>query len=203
MTSASSSPVQPCCWVNGCQRTWRSSSASCRVSMGAEARDHRGRIQLVAAVVGAASLGAEIAAARLLAPYFGASTIVWANTIATVLVALSAGYWLGGRLADRNPTFEGLCLLVLGAAALLAAVPFAAGPFLRTSVDALDSISAGAFVGSLVGVLVLVAAPVLLLGTVAPYALRLSVRSIEESGTVAGRLYAISTVGSLAGVFLS
>jgi spermidine synthase len=154
-------------------------------------------------VVGAASLGAEIAAARLLAPYFGASTIVWANTIATVLVALSAGYWLGGRLADRNPTFEGLSRLVLGAAALLAVVPFAAGPFLRTSVDALDSISAGAFVGSLIGVLVLVAAPVLLLGTVAPYALRLSVRSIEESGTVAGRLYAISTVGSLAGVFLS
>jgi spermidine synthase len=160
-------------------------------------------LELVVFVVGASSLGAEIAAARLLAPYFGASTIVWANTIATVLVALSAGYWLGGRLADRNPTFEGLSRLVLGAAALLAVVPFAAGPFLRTSVDALDSISAGAFVGSLVGVLVLVAAPVLLLGTVAPYALRLSVRSIEESGTVAGRLYAISTVGSLAGVFLS
>jgi spermidine synthase len=163
----------------------------------------RPRLELVVFVVGAASLGAEIAAARLLAPYFGASTIVWANTIATVLVALSAGYWLGGRLADRNPTFEGLSRLVLGAAALLAAVPFAAGPFLRTSVDALDSISAGAFVGSLIGVLVLVAAPILLLGTVAPYALRLSVRRIEESGTVAGRLYAISTVGSLVGVFLS
>ena len=50
-------------------------------------------------VVGAASLGVEIAAARLLAPYFGASTIVWANTIGIVLVALSAGYWFGGRVA--------------------------------------------------------------------------------------------------------
>ena len=66
------------------------------------------RIQLVAAVVGAASLGAEIAAARLLAPWFGASTVMWANTIATVLVALSAGYWVGGRLADRDPTLAGL-----------------------------------------------------------------------------------------------
>ena len=83
------------------------------------------------------------------------------------------------------------------AAVLLAVVPFVARPFLRVSVDALDEISAGAFVGSLIGVLVLVAVPVLLLGTVAPYAIRLSVRAVEESGSVAGRLYAISTVGSL------
>jgi spermidine synthase len=161
------------------------------------------RIQLLAAVVGSASLGAEIAAARLLAPWFGASTVIWANTIATVLVALSAGYWVGGRLADRDPTLAGLSKVVLGAAALLAIVPFIAGPFLRVSVEALDSVEAGAFAGSLLAVLLLVAAPVLLLGAVAPYAVRLSVRTVEEAGRVAGRLYAISTLGSLVGVFLS
>jgi spermidine synthase len=161
------------------------------------------RIQLVAAVVGAASLGAEIAAARLLAPWFGASTVIWANTIATVLVALSVGYWIGGRLADREPTLAGLSKVVLGAAALLALVPFVAGPFLRVSVEALDQVEAGAFAGSLFAVLILVAAPVLLLGAVAPYAVRLSVRTVDEAGRVAGRLYAISTLGSLAGVFLS
>jgi spermidine synthase len=161
------------------------------------------RIEALAFVVGSASLGAEIAAARLLAPWFGASTIVWANTIATVLVALSVGYWLGGRLADRDPTLAGLSRIVLGAAALLALVPFVANPFLRISVQALDRVEAGAFVGSLIGVLVLVAVPVLLLGAVAPYAVRLSVRSVEEAGRIAGRLYAISTLGSLAGTFLS
>jgi predicted membrane-bound spermidine synthase len=165
--------------------------------------EDRRPVALVAAVVGAASLGAEIAAARLLAPWFGASTIVWANTIATVLVALSGGYWVGGRLADRDPTFRGLCRLVLVAAALMAAVPFIAGPFLRVSVDALDSVQAGAFVGSLLAVLVLIAAPVLVLGCVAPYAVRLSVRTLDEAGRISGRLYAISTLGSLAGVFLS
>jgi spermidine synthase len=161
------------------------------------------RIEVLAAVVGAASLGAEIAAARLLAPWFGASTIVWANTIATVLVALSAGYWVGGRLADRDPTLAGLSRVVLWAALLLALVPFVAGPFLRISVQALDRVEAGAFLGSLLGVLVLVAVPVMLLGAVAPYAVRLSVRTVEEAGRVAGRLYAISTLGSLVGTFAS
>jgi spermidine synthase len=163
----------------------------------------RRRLLLLVFVVGAASLGGEIAAARLLAPWFGDSTLIWANTIATVLLALSAGYWLGGRLADRQPSVTRLSGIVLAAAGLFALVPFVAGPFLRTSVEAFDSFSAGAFVGSLIAVLVLIAVPMLLLGTVAPYAIRLAVVRVEEAGAVAGRLYAISTLGSLTGVFLS
>jgi spermidine synthase len=154
-------------------------------------------------VVGSASLGAEIAAARLIAPFFGASTIVWANTIGVVLVALSIGYWLGGRIGDRHPHIRGLCLLVLGAAVLIASVPFVARPFLDVSVDALDDVSAGAFIGSLVGVLFLVAVPVILLGACSPYAIRLVIPDVEHSGRVAGRLYAISTAGSLAGTWLA
>ncbi|MGH2923576.1 MAG: fused MFS/spermidine synthase, partial [Solirubrobacterales bacterium] len=154
-------------------------------------------------VVGTASLGAEIAAARLMAPFFGASTIVWANTIGVVLVALSIGYWLGGRLGDRYPRLRELCLVVGGAAILLAVVPFAARPFFEVSTDALDEIAPGAFVGSLVGVLFLIAIPVILLGTVAPWAIRLALPDVEHSGRTAGRLYAISTVGSLLGTMLA
>ena len=156
-------------------------------------------LAIVVFVVGAASLGTEIAAARLLAPFFGASTIVWANIIGVVLVALSVGYWLGGRFADRHPSLRGLCSIVMLAAVLLAIVPFAARPFLGVSVNALASIEAGAFLGSLLGVLVLVSVPVMLLGAAAPYALRLAVSDVERSGEVAGRLYAISTAGSLVG----
>ncbi|HWH43966.1 MAG TPA: fused MFS/spermidine synthase [Thermoleophilaceae bacterium] len=160
-------------------------------------------LALLVFVVGTGSLGAEIAAVRLLAPYFGASTVVWANTIGVVLVALSLGYWLGGRWADRHPHMQGLCLLTLAAALLLALVPFAADPLLDAAVEALDSISAGAFVGSLLGVLGLVAVPVLLLGAVSPWAIRLAVHSVEQAGQVAGRLYALSTAGSLLGTLLS
>jgi len=156
-------------------------------------------LQLLVFVVGAASLGAEIAAARLLAPYFGASTIVWANTIGVVLVALSVGYWFGGRFADRHPHMRGLCLLVLAASVLIAAVPFASRPFLSFSVHAFDTVSLGGFAGSLVGVLVLIAVPVTLLGAAAPWAVRLAVGDVGHAGEVVGRLYAISTAGSLFG----
>jgi spermidine synthase len=160
-------------------------------------------LALLVFVVGMASLGAEIAAVRLLAPYFGASTVIWANTIGVVLVALSAGYWLGGRIADRRPELRPLCVLALVAASLLAAVPFVARPLLDVGVEALDDVSAGAFAGSLIAVLVLVAVPVLLLGAVSPWALRLAVQTVDAAGTVAGRLYAISTAGSLFGTLVS
>ena len=160
-------------------------------------------VRTIAFVVGAASLGTEIAAARLLAPYFGASTIIWANTIATVLVALSAGYALGGRLADRRADLRGLGAVVLLASVLLALVPFVADPFLTLSVNALGSLSVGGFLGSLAAVLVLVAIPVMLLGAVAPYASRLSVQRVSDTGRTIGNLYAISTVGSLVGTFLA
>ena len=163
----------------------------------------RRRLAALVFVVGAASLGGEIAAARLLAPWFGASTLIWANTIATVLLALSVGYWLGGRLADRHPSLAATepdrarrRRAVRAGAVRRGAVP-------RVAVEALESVSAGAFVGSLIAVLVLIALPMLLLGTVAPYAIRLAVERVEEAGRVAGRLYAVSTLGSLAGVFLS
>jgi spermidine synthase len=155
-------------------------------------------------VVGAASLGVEIAAARLLAPYFGASTIVWANTIGIVLVALSVGYWIGGRVADRHPEPRGVGVLVLVAAVLIAVVPFAARPFLGFSVDAFDSLSVATFAGSLFGVLILVAVPVALLGAVSPWAARLAVgEGHRGAGEAVGRLYAISTAGSLVGTMVS
>jgi spermidine synthase len=165
---------------------------------------HRSRsLELLVFVVGAGTLGAEIAAARLLAPWFGASTIVWANTIAIVLVALSVGYALGGRFADRDPRPAGLARIVLVAAALLAVVPFVSGPFLHQAVKAVDQLSAATFVGSLFGVGVLLSVPLLLLGMVSPYAVRLQVETVAEAGRTAGRLYAISTVGSLTGTFLA
>lgn len=164
-----------------------------------------GGLALGALVFGAGigALATEITASRLLAPYFGSSTIVWANLIGIILAALALGYWLGGRIADRRPRPSLLGGIVLVAAVCVAAIPFVAKPFLDLTVEGLDNASAGAVIGSFVAVLLLFAPPVVLLGMVSPFAIRLAVSSIETAGAVAGRLYALSTAGSLLGTFLS
>ena len=163
----------------------------------------RATLTLVVFAAGVGTLATEIGASRLLAPYFGNSTIVWANVIGLTLASLSLGYWLGGRLADRHPTHHTLGLVVVAAACLVAIATFAARPILELSVEGLDRVSAGAAIGSFFGVLVLFVPPVTLLGMVAPFAIRLAITDVASAGTVAGRLYAFSTIGSLLGTFLS
>jgi hypothetical protein len=152
-----------------------------------------GRVELVVFAAGVATLGAEIAAQRLVSPTFGASTVVWANTIGVVLVALAGGYWLGGRLADRRPHLRDLGRTALAGAALVALVPLLAVPVLGGTENA----------GSLLALIILVAPPVLVLGTVSPWAIRLRITGLSDAGDVAGRVYALSTAGGLVGTFAS
>ena len=77
-------------------------------------------------LAGIGSMATEICASRLLAPFYGSSTVVWANIIGLILAALAVGYWLGGRLADAHPSARLLGFIVLAAAALIAALPFVA-----------------------------------------------------------------------------
>jgi spermidine synthase len=154
-------------------------------------------------LAGVGTLATEICASRLLAPYFGSSTIVWANLIGLVLASLSLGYWLGGKVADRMPDPRVLGTIVVAAALLVAVTPFLARPFLDLSVEGLDQVSEGAAIGSFVGTLLLFAPPIALMGMAAPFAIRLALADVEHAGAVAGRLYALSTIGSLLGTFLS
>jgi MFS family permease len=160
-------------------------------------------LELTVFFAGVASLAAEIAASRLVAPYFGSSNVVWANVIGLMLAFLALGYWLGGRLADAHPRPRVLALVLLAAALLLAAVPFAARPLLRSALHGFDAISIGVVAGSFAGVLALFALPVTLVGAAAPFAVRLALVDVADAGRVAGRLYAISTVGSLTGTMLA
>ncbi|NLE77218.1 MAG: fused MFS/spermidine synthase [Chloroflexi bacterium] len=153
-------------------------------------------------VAGMSGMAVEMAASRLLDPYFGNSLIVWANLIGLVLLYLSAGYLLGGWLVDRAPREERLYEIALWAALAIGLVPTLAPPVLQLAVSGFADYSVALLVGSLLGVLALLAAPMTLLGTVSPFVIGLRVRRVEGPGRAAGSIYALSTVGSLLGTFL-
>src|ERR1041385_2562706 len=81
------------------------------------------RLGVVVFIAGAATLSVEICASRLLAPFFGSSTVVWANVIGLILVYLSIGYWFGGKLADRRPERALLACIFLVAAPAIVLLP--------------------------------------------------------------------------------
>ena len=160
---------------------------------------------LIAAVMigGICSLGIELTASRLLQPFFGSSQLIWANVIGLTLLYLTIGYRLGGRLADRRPEPQMLGRILLFAGLATAPIPLLARPILLASASAFTSYSVGVFFGSFFGVLLLFSAPIILLGMVSPFAIRLSVKNVSTAGNTAGTLYALSTVGSIAGTFLA
>ncbi len=164
----------------------------------------RHRRFLLAAVLigGISSLGIELSASRLLAPFFGTSQLIWANVIGLTLIYLTLGYRFGGRLADRRPDKQVLAFILLCAGLFTSIIPLLSRPILLWSSSAFSSYSVGVFAGSLFGVLLLFSVPTVLLGMVSPFAIRLSVRDVESAGSTAGSLYALSTVGSIVGTFL-
>jgi spermidine synthase len=151
---------------------------------------------------GFASIGVELTASRLLAPYFGSSTFIWASLIGLTLAFLSLGYFLGGRLADRRPEPDVLYAVAVVAAVAIGAIPFVARPLLTGSLQAFRELDAGAFYGSLAGTLLLLAPPVTLLGFISPFAIRLQLSDVASAGKTAGSLYALSTIGSITGSFI-
>ncbi len=150
---------------------------------------------------GAGSLATEICASRLLAPYFGNTTVVWANVIGLILIYLSVGYWVGGRFADRHPHPRVLGGILLVAAVAISVLPFIAHPFLQLALQGFSALSIGVVAGSFFATLLLFSVPVSMLGMVSPFAVRLAVRDVRTAGSVAGRLSSLATIGAIAGTF--
>ncbi len=153
-------------------------------------------------VSGMASLGVEFGASRLLAPYFGTSLYVWGVLIGLILLYLSAGYVIGGRLADRHPRDDVLYQITAWAGLWIGVIPLVSYPILLASQQGFRELSVGLVAGTLLAVVLLFAVPVTLLGCVSPFAIRLLLTDVSTGGNTAGRVYALSTVGSILGTFL-
>lgn len=148
------------------------------------------------------TLAVEFVASRMLQAVYGTSNIVWANVIGFVLFFLTIGYFLGGRLADRNPAPRLFYTLVTAAGFSSILFLLLTSVLLRDAASALAAVNVGALASSLVGVVFALALPITLLGCLSPFAIRLGVRDVAEAGRISGRIYAVSTWGSLLGTYL-
>jgi hypothetical protein len=155
----------------------------------------RAQLAWVVTAGGGILMALEILASRVLAPEFGSSVYVWGSIISVFLAALSLGYAWGGRLADREPTLAGLGRWVAWAALAQGALLLVARP----ATAWLGSLTGGSAWGTLVAATALFGPPSVLLGVISPYAVRLAAGDLARLGGTAGRLYALSTAGSLFG----
>lgn len=141
----------------------------------------------------------EIVGSRVLAPFLGSSSVVWTSIIGVILAFMSAGYWYGGKMADKYPTAKRLAfVLVLAAIAIL--VMNLSKNFVLIAVT---SLPINLMTKSVVCSMVLFSIPSFLMAFVTPFAIRISSSDVKNSGETAGSIYAVSTIGSIAGTFFS
>jgi len=175
----------------------KASDGGCGVTGRGRLRFERDALAIYTAafLTGAIVMSFEMLGSRYLAPYFGAGIYTWAALISTVLAALCVGYFLGGLLADRQPSPLVLGATVAVASIYLLVLPAFADPLLQFFVSAIDDIK----LGSLAASLTIMFFPVTFLGMYSPFAIRLMLRSRQNSGTVSGTVYGVSTAGSILG----
>jgi len=164
----------------------------------------RGPVTALIFVSGAVLMALEIAGSRVLAPFFGGSVFVWGSLIGIFLGAMSGGYWLGGWLSERWPRQVLLNALLAAAGAFTLLLPLWAAPLCQGLAGGPEGwVDLGPRLGPLTAALILFALPSLLMGVASPFAVRLLAPDLERVGAVAGRLYAVGTLGSIAGTLLT
>src|SRR5262249_56285689 len=119
----------------------------------------------------------EMLGSRYFNPYFGSGIFPWAARISTVLIALMAGYFLGGMLADRTASPAVLAVTVIIGSLYLLALPSFAQAILEFVLAGVDDIRAGSLISSLA----LMFFPVTFLGMYSPFAIRLLLRPPQPS----------------------
>src|ERR1041385_6172937 len=168
---------------------------------------------LVVFVASGCTLILEILAGRILAPFIGVSLYTWTSIIGVVLAGISLGNYLGGRIADRWPQRRTLgILLAAGGLASLAILPLIA---IATAIPTGDLVDPSNRLGGALPIdrasllilrIVVITTliffpPSLILGMVSPVVIKLALRDLAHSGGVVGKIYALSTLGSIVGTF--
>ncbi len=158
------------------------------------------RLELLVFLSGAMGMILEMVGSRVVSPYFGNSLVVWTSLIGVVLGCLSAGYYFGGKWADKNPSFDSL-----GKILFIGAISLGISALFKEPILSLIQFQFGSDImsGSLISVLVLFGPVSVIFGMIAPFAAKIRLESQEGAGKAVGALYALSTFGSISGTFLA
>lgn len=154
-------------------------------------------LELTVFICGALVMIYEIIGSRILSPFIGASTYVWTSLIGVILASLSLGYWLGGILADKKPDIKILSFVIFLAGGLVSLTIL----FKDVILAGIASAAVGLEIKSVIAAVLLFAPASVALGFVTPFSVKLRMSSLADSGSTVGRLYALSTIGSIVGTF--
>ena len=156
-------------------------------------------LEVVVFICGAVVMAYEIVGSRMLGPYVGTSLMVWSSIIGIILLSLSLGYYYGGKMADKNPNYKNLTVIIAISALLIILSTL----FKDTILSGLFRLSTNVKFVSILASVILFSLPAFCLGMVSPFAARLKMKDVKTSGATVGYLYAISTLGSITGTFLA
>ncbi len=151
---------------------------------------------LTAITCGTLIMVIEVLGSRVVGPFFGVS-FVWTSLIAVTMIALAAGYMIGGILSDRAKSPDTLYILIGLAGLSTLLIPYVKIPVLKFCFA--FGLRGGAFAGSMA----LFAPCLTLLGCVSPFVIRLAAREVSNVGRTVGSFYALSTIGSVLGTVLT
>jgi len=156
-------------------------------------------LEIVVFISGALIMILELVAARVFSPYVGSSNLIWTSIIGVILISMSAGYYIGGRFADKNPKYNNLSIILLITSVLISIIPILEIVLIKEISILVTNVG----IVAILCALLVFAIPSFLLATISPYAITLKEIKAKEIGMQTGKLSAFSTVGSITGTFLA
>jgi len=157
------------------------------------------KLGLIVFISGSTVMSLEIIASRIFTPVFGSTVYTWGSLIGIILSGLSLGYYIGGKIADKNPSFQKICSVIFSAGLYITFIPFIAPPVIGIFATSLPNSQ----YAPLLSTLALLIWPSILLGFVSPYSIKLATTTLKKVGNISGNLYSLATIGSICGTFLA
>lgn len=156
-------------------------------------------IEITVFLCGAIGMVLELIAARVLSPYVGSSNLVWTTIIGVMLTSMSIGYWIGGKIADKDAHSNRLSSLILLGAIFTSLIPILETMLVKT----ISSLSQNLVIVAMLSATVVFGIPSFVLATVSPYAVKLKDKQLENIGKLSGKISSLSTIGSIFGTFIA